>query len=388
MLATPRAEASERTPELDGIRGLAVLMVIYGHYVIGPLSTELLELPDFLLRAIGYSRRGVELFFVLSGFLIGGILLDNRQSRHYFSTFYVRRFWRIVPLYAALLLITLIGILTFSALGARSMEGIFDLKLPWYVYPLFLQNFFAPFAENQTLGNPTLAVTWSLALEEQFYVTLPLLIWLLRKRIRTLALAVGFLVFLAPVVRALLVAGFPGPGGEAAAQFYMPARMDDLGLGVLSAMAVRSETYRGLLSKSWLLSTVALVCSVDLLFPTLLVSLPLGAETSMFLPSRLAGVFACLLLMAVLFRHSAWAKFLRLRPMVVAGTIAYGAYLLHFPILWIAMRVVLDENIFSFGSIYDPIVRILAFLITIVLALLSWHYFEKPLVKKGHRRKY
>ena len=87
-------ESKSRIPELDGLRGLAILLVLLYHFVSSPR----IQPPLFhKLFAIGWS--GVDLFFVLSGFLIGGILLDVRESPNYFRTFYGRRFYRIVPLY-------------------------------------------------------------------------------------------------------------------------------------------------------------------------------------------------------------------------------------------------------------------------------------------------
>ena len=101
----------------------------------------------------------MDLFFVLSGFLIGGILLDTRDSPNYFRTFYARRFFRIVPLYVAVLCI---------ALAAN--HGKIDEQIPTVTYFLFLQNFWM--ALHGTFGY-LLSPTWSLAVEEQFYLTLP-----------------------------------------------------------------------------------------------------------------------------------------------------------------------------------------------------------------------
>lgn len=157
MLATPRAETSRRVPELDGIRGVAVLMVVYGHYVLGRLPVAEWNLPDFLERAVLLSRTGVELFFVLSGFLIGGILLDNRGSGHYFSTFYIRRFYRIVPLYVMVCFLALVGILISNALGASVFLKILNSPIPWYAYATFTQNFWVPAVSN--FGGASLGVT-------------------------------------------------------------------------------------------------------------------------------------------------------------------------------------------------------------------------------------
>jgi peptidoglycan/LPS O-acetylase OafA/YrhL len=92
----PAKPAKTRIPELDGLRGIAILLVLFYHYVSIPPGQISTQFPQTIF-AIGWS--GVDLFFVLSGFLIGGMLLDVRESPNYFKTFYGRRFYRIVPLY-------------------------------------------------------------------------------------------------------------------------------------------------------------------------------------------------------------------------------------------------------------------------------------------------
>src|SRR5262245_13203211 len=90
-----------RISELDGLRGLAILLVLLWHYAVGPVIVHQSTLANFLIvRSLNLAWSGVDLFFVLSGFLIGGILLDHRDTTHYFRTFYIRRICRIVPLYA------------------------------------------------------------------------------------------------------------------------------------------------------------------------------------------------------------------------------------------------------------------------------------------------
>src|SRR5258708_5235695 len=88
-----------RRAELDGLRGLAILLVMYQHYVNGPIKPAVGSLLDYVLLPGRLAWTGVDLFFLLSGYLIGGLLLQNRDSLTYFKTFYVRRAYRILPLY-------------------------------------------------------------------------------------------------------------------------------------------------------------------------------------------------------------------------------------------------------------------------------------------------
>src|SRR5665213_654935 len=122
---TPVRSYGGRVPELDGLRGMAILMVVIFHYleeqglVTGKGATAILQ------RIVQMGWSGVDLFFVLSGFLIGGILMDARESPSYFRTFYARRFFRIIPIYylwifAYAILVGVAG----SFLRAHSNSGV------------------------------------------------------------------------------------------------------------------------------------------------------------------------------------------------------------------------------------------------------------------------
>src|ERR1700733_7813020 len=129
------AARQRRIPQLDGLRGIAVLLVVLYHFV-----------PSMVLAGIGLQRSfhfgwcGVDLFFVLSGFLIGGILLDARESPSYFRTFYSRRFYRIFPLYYIwIFFYAVLAAGAFSRLPA-SIAVAWPGARPLVVYALFLQN--------------------------------------------------------------------------------------------------------------------------------------------------------------------------------------------------------------------------------------------------------
>src|SRR5258708_3727919 len=95
----PVNQSDSRSPELDGIRGLAIGLVLFEHYVADPIVPGTSCLGDFIRKTFNMGWTGVDLFFVLSGFLIGGILMDNRNSQNYFKAFYIRRGCRILPAY-------------------------------------------------------------------------------------------------------------------------------------------------------------------------------------------------------------------------------------------------------------------------------------------------
>ena len=206
-----------RVKELDGLRAIAILSVVAWHYLgagDGPSSTP--------WRIFIVGRTGVDLFFVLSGYLITGILLANRGSSNYFAAFYGRRSFRILPIYFGLVAIYLAG----RQLGG-SARVLFDGTLPWWSYLIGLQNFWM--AAEQTYGAYWLGGTWSLAIEEQFYLVFPLVIYFAPPRILP-RLLIALLV-LCPVGRMIAY----GLGDRYGYYVLMPLRADILAMGALIA---------------------------------------------------------------------------------------------------------------------------------------------------------
>ena len=180
---------ARRIPQLDALRGIAILVVMF-HNEGGVFPSLQLS------RVFASGWMGVDLFFVLSGFLITGILLDAKGSAGFFRNFYARRCLRIWPLYYAVVLFMFVGVPLLRP-GLTSM--IFERSSPWWAYPLYLQNFLIPHSSG-AIG--PLGVTWSLAIEEQFYLIWPLVVrYLSTARLRVLCLAV---IAVSPFVRLLL----------------------------------------------------------------------------------------------------------------------------------------------------------------------------------------
>src|SRR4051812_10334891 len=153
-----------RIRELDGLRAIAVLMVVSWHYIGIPDGQDY-----WLWKTFHVGRFGVDLFFVLSGYLISNILLKHRESGSYFSSFYGRRALRIWPIYYLMCAASLGGWL----LGLS--PTLFDTSgVPGWTYLFGLQNFGIAVARNN--GVYWLGGTWSLAIEEQFYLLFPLIV--------------------------------------------------------------------------------------------------------------------------------------------------------------------------------------------------------------------
>ena len=177
----------EHVPALDGVRGIAIVAVIAFHARVVFRNTS--EMPWAAFQVVSQGRLGVTLFFVLSGFLITGILLDTRQSDGYFRRFYLRRVLRIFPLYFVYLFLVFV-----AARGAWVLATGGDpwkTVSPWW-YVTYLQSLPAAHANGHLFLNHL----WSLAIEEQFYLVWPAVVFLLPRKCLawlTVALAAGAL---------------------------------------------------------------------------------------------------------------------------------------------------------------------------------------------------
>jgi peptidoglycan/LPS O-acetylase OafA/YrhL len=370
---------SGRILELDGLRGIAIGVVLVWHYFVLGISPA----PGTVLSYVRVFGRltwtGVDLFFVLSGFLIGGILLDARSSTNYFRAFYRRRFFRIVPIYAVLLVC--FPLLLYSA---RLMDLTWLIKnpMPWYSYWTFTQNFWM--AITGVLGAAALGVTWSLAIEEQFYLTLPLLVRLCAGR-RLMALVLAGIV-LAPLLRTTLHLLLPGDWIASFA--LMPCRADSLLLGVLAAILLRDPAWKTRIQRGKVFFAVSFpilllgVGLLDWLSPSLdgLVMQSIGL-------TWLAFFYVLVLVFALTRPASLLSRALRAKWLAWLGTIAYGTYLFHQPIQGVLFGYLWGHEP-QITGLPTLLTAIAALALTLVIARLSWRFFEQPLIRFGHRSSY
>jgi peptidoglycan/LPS O-acetylase OafA/YrhL len=370
-----------RIPELDGLRGLAILLVVICHYIGDAEHAKLGYWPHHFLSALSVGWSGVDLFFVLSGFLIGGILLDSRDSPRYFRTFYLRRMYRILPIYylwVALYAATIAAGLALAP-GKLPVSGRDLGVVP--VYLLFLQNIIyspSPFQWNW------LVVTWSLAVEEQFYLFAPPLVRFLS--VRRLVWVLTGVVCAAPVLRFLAFRWLPGY--YYLPQYAMPCRADALALGILAAVAWRRQDFRRYLEQH----PGVLQRSVAYMFILLAALMwwftrPAGLVTFTVGYSSLAVFYAALLLLVVSQPQGLPARAMRAGRLRYLGGISYCVYLIHLPINQWAHSALLHSP----ARIYDLKgigVTLLAGLVTWIAAALSQRFIEGPLIRRGHRYVY
>jgi|ERR1700752_925919 len=344
----------KRIPQLDALRGIAILLVIAWHYFAnaeGVTPGSPLAYAQALFRL---TWSGVDLFFVLSGFLIGGILLDNRTAANYFRVFYVRRLYRILPLYGVVL-----AAFYLLPLGAWLKDG----AGPWWIYVTFTQNFWM--AQTGHFTPNFLNVTWSLAIEEQFYLALPLMIrFTPPRRLPQVALACAVA---APLLRTALYLWHPH--GAVAAYVLMPCRMDALMLGVFGAWFVRNREGGDRLL--YIVLGVTLLAVPPLVVANQGIGSPLMSTIGY---SWLAVMYFSLVIVAV---RSDRPSF-RMRPLAYTGVLGYGLYLFHQPV----------RGLLQGGPARLNYLLPAALAAVYALAHFSWNHFEKSLIKRSHRFAY
>jgi peptidoglycan/LPS O-acetylase OafA/YrhL len=381
------AQRFGRLPELDGLRGIAILSVLSLHYITNSRTTN----PGFGLlyhfaQAFRLGWSGVDLFFVLSGFLIGGILLDVRQASNYFSTFYLRRAHRILPIYY-LWLASYAAVSLSLAWGPihSSHSSAVPAGFQVLIHLLFLQNLVPTATAHPIIAHYWISVAWSLAVEEQFYLIAPLMVrYLSTKRIAHVLIAciVG-----APILRAILYSRLPG--GNDLIYVLMPCRADSLAAGMLAALACRSD------ARFWLeRHTASLRRTLGILVFGALVMLKWlpGARArsswqAAFQFSWLAALYVCLLLLALLERNGGIARISRWKFLREWGRVSYCIYLLHLGVLGLCHWVLL-RSLPSITNWAGVLTTLLAVGLTWSLAQLSWTFFEKPLLNRGHHYHY
>jgi peptidoglycan/LPS O-acetylase OafA/YrhL len=366
-----------RIPALDGIRGLAISLVLLWHGWFDAFGGARLPNHPVIAKMVAFGRftwSGVDLFFVLSGFLIGGILLDAVDCSSYFRTFYIRRAYRILPLYAVILMAALLVDLHYRAGNRPAWIGS-EIAFPYYI--LFLQNIWMGL--RGYFGSPLLGATWSLAVEEQFYLTLPAAIRHTPRRILWIVIAGA--AILAPILRMLAIIYLRK--GWILAYVLTPCRADALCLGVLAALIVRSPAHlnRCVAHRGWIYTALG--------FTGLAVAIVLGRSYQPFtatllgLEYSLLALFYALLLLSTLF--SPWLTWLFSLPALrFMGTIAYGVYLLHEPFLGAARGAAASLHPENVG-VTMFVASGISIAVAVGLASLSWKYFEEPLVKRSHQ---
>jgi peptidoglycan/LPS O-acetylase OafA/YrhL len=366
-------EQTSRLPQLDGLRGLAILLVLVWHYFVNLLLVGS-DAWKPAQRLLGFTWSGVDLFFVLSGFLLGGILLDESNSPNYFKAFYARRAFRILPLYS--LLVVLLAAAEVTGLATRAdWSWMFARPLPLASYISFTQNFVT--AARGDFGCSFLGVTWSLAIEEQFYLVLP---WLLRAVPRPAQPSVLLTMVVAAPFFRLAALGLL-PHGLVTGFVLTPCRMDTLLLGVLLAWVLRDEEWKAKLAarRKIILALLAMAVMAALGYGFIDPGPWLVATAGL---SGAALLYAGLLWLCVTQPQTWFSRLCRWRVLRGLGGISYGVYLLHQPVSG-AVHLLAGHDFPRLNGPADGCLTLAALAVTLTLAAASWRWFEKKLVRRG-----
>ena len=335
-------------PDIDGLRAIAVLAVVAFHYGVG--------------NRVGGGYVGVDLFFVISGYLITGRLFaDFSAGRHDIAGFYEKRIRRIFPALIVVLLFTLVGACWLRPLvdlpstgqsvtaAALSFSNIFFFRTSGYF-------------DEKLIGNPVLH-TWSLAVEEQFYLLLPLLMPALCRLSRKQAMA----VILALGSASLLASEWMLGQDRDAAFYLVPFRAWELLLGSLLAVAgptgAGNRTARELLALAGLAGIAFSVVAYDshTRFPGFAALLPCLGALALIHTGSGTGTWV--------------SRMLSSPPLRFIGLISYSLYLVHWPLMIFA------GSLTRIGA-ETPGIKLGLLATAIVLAALSWRFVERPFRRK------
>lgn len=365
-----------RFPALDGIRALAVLMVFADHFGGGAHGGRVLQLVNSI-RSRGWI--GVDVFFVLSGFLITGILYDTRHDTKFFVRFFARRSVRIFPVFYLVVGVLLLLTPIFH----------YEWRLGHLWFLVYLGNFAANrdftlyevMSANQPTAKVFLGHFWSLCVEEQFYVLWPLVVWAVRDRVRLLWTAGGISV-LALGLRIGMEMQFSLFTSELWIERTLPFRMDSLLIGAMLALLLRGPAADGWQrSCRWIfLGSMGALLAIFVFFPDDVspVMMTVGLTVTALASAGLIGM--------TLRAGSPAFRFFYLRPLRRLGKYSYGFYIYHvlYGWAWIQFLVFVTSKVHSLalgGLIALPI----NFLTTFLVSMASYELFERRflVLKRG-----
>jgi peptidoglycan/LPS O-acetylase OafA/YrhL len=374
MIASPAPQP--RLIVLDGLRGVAIILVMLSHATRVATDVRIDRFFGFWTNG-GWS--GVDLFFVLSGFLITGILFDAKGGPRYFRNFYIRRILRIFPLYYGFLLVAFVVVPRISPAVEANMAGLSGTEVWYWIYLSNASIGVAGDWHGQALDH--VDISWSLSIEEQFYIVWPLIVFALDRR--RLMMVCGSLVALALVWRLALL----GAGASPVSVYVLtPGRVDSLAIGAFVALALRGQGDVGLLVR--LARPVMVVCGLLLLAMAISAG-GFGVSTPAM---QIVGyplfamLFGGLLVLAV--ASSPLNRLVRALQHPVLrtyGRYSYAMYLTHLPVQALIPIALggLDRFPLLFGSALpgQMLFYALGIGLPIVPGWLSWHLYEKHFIR-------
>jgi peptidoglycan/LPS O-acetylase OafA/YrhL len=374
MLISARPVKQAHIPELDGIRGLAILAVMALHFLAVHIDGDRNNTEKLVDAIAGYGMWGVDLFFVLSGYLITGLLADTRDSEKYFSSFYMRRTLRIFPLYYGVIFV-LVVLIPRSFLEVHAPQALqIRAVQPWLWS--YLTNVYI--AKSGSFSIPYVSHFWTLAIEEHFYLMWPLVVRFASRR-TAIWTAIALSIF---ALGCRIVLAFT-TSNDLWAHVFTPCRLDTLCIGAAFALWVRGP-------EGWAVLRHA-VKGVPLLVAAMLalmvvpehgVSHQVALAIKEFLLAILFGVFV-----STSASPSGWKLMratLRWRALMLMGKYSYGLYVFH--------GIIADYLDFHGGLAYFSgisgsrtqglfLQAIVGSLLSFLIAVASYHAYEMPFLR-------
>lgn len=349
-------ESPHRIACLDGFRGFAILMVTVFRFGSHAFTEDLVGRLPSKIFLIGTA--GVDFFFVLSGFLITGLLLDAKEtSDHYYSRFYVRRALRIFPLYFASLFLFLV-VLPFLG-NTKVTDTIDGSTLHLWIYTTNLA-----VAWNNEWCFGCMNHFWSLAIEEQFYLVWPVAIALLRPK-KILTLCIASFVILAVSRVCFSIADL----GDASEKSFTLFRMDGLLLGAIASIHFRNQSIKSsAVGRSrWNIGLIACLGCYGM-------SLLLGNNDYTIRYTIVSLLATCLLLSVLSSEPESWQrKIFEIGWLRSLGKYSYAMYIFQGPLVPLADAYVSPNKTIANAGLYT----LTMFATTYLISVLSWYAFER-----------
>lgn len=377
-VAQAQAAVHTHMPALDGLRGFAILFVIWNHVGLSGGKAEGL-LSKLFIAGANAGWIGVHLFFVLSGFLITGILLDARGTPDAWRNFFMRRVLRIFPVYYFTLAFLFILLPAIGAMPAW-LEADYQNQVWYWTY---LSNWSVAYG----LGGHGVPHFWSLAVEEQFYLVWPLVaLW---TRSRTLALICVGLVVSALLARINFMYFQPrGFFWTEAAYSWTISQWDALAIGALAALGFRSARWTGwLLQQNRLIGAIALGGMAAIILKAR--GFGIMSPEVMTIGKTLFTIVAGAVLVDAVARPDSWLgrSILRQPALAYLGKYSYAIYIFHLPIAHVFRGLfpvaATTQGTAATLEVLGQMGAVL--LVSLVLARISWTLIEQPFLRLKSR---
>lgn len=340
------------------------------HYINNQLIYTKSTIGHFFYQITGFGWVGVDLFFVISGFLIGRILLEYKRTTLFFKAFYIRRFLRIVPVYYLLIFVFILIVNSDRFSDDVFLTG--NNVIPTWSYFAMVHNFYM--AAMESMGNKAMSVTWSIGIEEQFYLLFPLLLLFIKEKWLPcfLILSIVATVFF----RSLYSNWIP-------AYVLLPCRMDAISFGILIAWIHKNYPLEIVVRKykNFLLASAGLavmICAV-LFF--------LYKDMGIMRNSLIAFIFSCLIVLAIGMPTSGYSRFLGNSFLSWIAKLSYSLYLFH--CLFLALARYTGGY---FGDIRETSLAITisatALTASVLFSAALYKYIEQPMARFGKKYSY